>query len=149
MTGARVADHSMSPEQVDAFLRSPVRPAVLATVRDDGRPHAVPIWYDLDDDGTIVFQTGADTIKARNARRDPRVTLCVQDEAPPFSFVMVEGTAELDDDPDEVLRWATRIGGRYMGADRAAEFGARNGVPGEIVVHVTVTRTIALADVAD
>lgn len=144
-----MADRSMSPEQRDAFLRSPVRPAVLATVRSDGRPHAVPVWYDLDDDGTIVFQTGLDTVKARNVTRDGRVTLCVQDESPPFSFVTIEGAAEVDDDPHEVRRWATRIGGRYMGADRAAEYGERNGVPGEVVVRVRVTRTIAVADIAD
>ena len=44
-----------------AVLRSPVRPAILATTRRDGRPHAAPIWYDLDDDGSIVFTTGANT----------------------------------------------------------------------------------------
>jgi PPOX class probable F420-dependent enzyme len=108
-----------------------------------------PIWYDLDADGTIVFTTGEDTVKGRNLRRDGRVTLCVQDDQPPFSFVMVEGRAELSEDLGPLLEWATRIGGRYMGADRADEFGARNAVPGELLVRVTPTRVVAARDVAD
>lgn len=138
--------HAMSEEQCRAFLRSPVRPAVLSTVRADGRPHAAPIWYNLDDD-TIVFTTGASTVKGRNLRRDPRLTLCVQDDRPPFSFVVVEGRAHTFDDLADVRRWATRIGGRYMGEDRAEEFGARNGVPGEMVVRVEAWRVFGARDV--
>ena len=48
-------------------------------------------------------------------------TICVQDDGPPFSFVTVEGTVELIDDIDLVREWAARIGGRYMGRDRAEE----------------------------
>ncbi len=139
--------HEMTDEERNAFLQNPVRPAVLSTVRADGRPHAAPIWYDFDGD-TVVFNTGAATVKGRNLARDPRVTLCVQDERPPFSFVVLEGRAALVDDMDELRKWATRIGGRYMGADRAEEFGARNGVPGELLVRVTVERNISAADLS-
>jgi hypothetical protein len=48
-----------------------------------------------------------------------------------------------------VRAWAARIGGRYMGADRAEEFGARNGVPGELLVRVTPERVVSARDVAD
>lgn len=140
--------HRMSDQERDVFLRDPVRPAVLATRRADGRPHAAPVWYGLDGD-TIVFTTGADTVKGRNLTRDPRVALCVQDDRPPFSFVSVEGMAVLVDDLDEVQRWATRIGGRYMGNERAAEYGARNGVPGELLVRVRAVHTVSVSDVAD
>jgi len=44
--------------------------------------------------------------------------------------------------PDELRRWARTIGGRDMGADRADEFGRRNGVPGEPLVRVTPTAII-------
>ena len=65
---------------------------VLATVRADGRPHTAPIWFDLDGD-TLVFTTGENTVKGQNMRRDPRVSLCIEEEEPPFHFVVIEGKA--------------------------------------------------------
>jgi PPOX class probable F420-dependent enzyme len=132
-----------------AFLRLPARPGVLATTRTDGRPHAAPVWYDLDDDGTIVFTTGADTVKGRSIRRTGNVTLCVQDDRPPFSFVIVDGDASWSEDLDQLRYWATRLGGRYMGPDRAEEYGARNAVPGELLIRVTPTHVVAVRDIAD
>jgi len=118
-------------------------------VRADGRPHVAPIWFALDGDGSLVFNTGADTVKGRNLRRDPRVSLCVDDDTPPFSFAVVEGVASTTEDPEELRRWATLIGGRYMGADRAEEYGARNGVPGELLVRVKISRVTAARDLAE
>jgi PPOX class probable F420-dependent enzyme len=129
------------------FISGPTRTAKVATVRADGRPHVAPVWFVLDADD-IVFTTSAGTVKAANLRRDPRISICVDDERPPFSFVMIEGTARLSEDPDELLRWATEIGGRYMGAGQAEAFGRRNAVPGELLVHVTPTKVVALADMA-
>jgi hypothetical protein len=143
-----MAHKRMTVDEVWAFLGSPVRPAVLATVRPDGRPHAAPIWYDLDGE-TLVFTTGADTVKGGTLRAWPRVALVVQDDEPPFSFVSVAGRATIDDDLDEVRRWAASIGGRYMGADRAEEFGARNGVPGELLVRVEPDHIVSARDLAD
>jgi len=140
---------SMSEDEWRAFLRAPARPAVVATVRADGRPHAAPVWYDLDGSDVVVFTTGERTVKGRNLARDPNVALCVQDDRPPFSFVTVEGTAELGDDVDAVRYWATRIGGRYMGEGRAAEFGARNAIPSELLVRVTITKVTAARNVSD
>lgn len=140
--------HRMTDDERNAFLLDPVRPAVLATVRADGRPHAAPIWYDLDGDA-VMFNTAADTVKGRNLRRDPRATLCVQDDRAPFSFVVLEGTVALIDDIDVVRLWAARIGGRYMGADRAEEFGNRNGVPGELLCRFTVEHNVSARDLAD
>jgi PPOX class probable F420-dependent enzyme len=131
-----------------AFLRSPVRPALIATTRKDGRPHVAPIWYDIDD-GTILFTTWSASVKGHAVRRDGRVALCVQDDRPPFSYVLVEGESTWTDDLAELRTWASRIGGRYMGADRAEEYGARNGVPGELLVRVRPTRVVAEADIAD
>jgi len=128
-------------------LETPARTAKLAVVRADGSPHVAPIWVDLDKD-QIIFTTAADTLKGKAILRDPRVSLCWDDERPPFSFVTVAGTAALSDDPDELLAWAIRIGGRYMGADRAAEFGRRNAVPPEMLVRVTPTRIVAKVNIA-
>lgn len=139
----------LSREECLAFLRSPVRPAMLATVREDGTPHVVPVWYDLDDDGTILFNTARESVKGRAIRRTGRVALCVQDEAPPYAFVAIEGAASVSEEPGELRAWAGRIGGRYMGADRADEFGSRNGVPGELLVRVRPERLVGETGVAD
>ncbi|HKE73217.1 MAG TPA: PPOX class F420-dependent oxidoreductase [Acidimicrobiales bacterium] len=144
-----MAYHRMEPDEIAAFLRAPVRTASVATTRVDGRPHVAPVWFDVEDDGTIVFNTGADTVKGRAIRRTGKVALCVQDDRPPFSFVVIEGDAAWSDEPGDLRAVAARIGGRYMGADRAEEYGARNGVPGELVVRVTPTRIVAEADLAD
>ena len=139
----------MSRDEWLAFLRSPVRPAMLATTRKDGRPHVVPVWYDLDDDDSLMFNTGARTVKGRNMRRDGRVALCVQNEQPPFDYVSISGRAEIIEDLTEIRRWATRIGGRYMGAGVADAYGKRNAVPGELLVRVTPTHVVAHAEIAD
>lgn len=138
---------SLTPaESLDwAFARP--RTAKLATVTASGAPHVAPIWVARDGD-RIVFNTGADTAKGRALARDPRVSLCFDDEAPPFAFVVISGTAELSEDPESLRHWAGVIGGRYMGADRADEYGARNGVPGELLVTVTPTRIIGALDIA-
>ena len=130
------------------FLLERPRTAKLASVRADGRPHIAPIWFDLDGD-TLVFTTWHTTVKATNIRRDPRVSLCVDDEAPPFAFVLVEGIATLSDDLDELRGWATRIAGRYMGAGLAESYGRRNGVPGELLVRITPTKILAQASISD
>ena len=139
----------MSEEECRRFLTAPVRPAMLGTVRADGRPHTAPVWYDLDDDGALVFTTGANTVKGTALRRDPRACLCVDDDRPPFAYVLVEGAAELSEDPASLLDWATRLGGRYMGADRAEEYGRRNGVPGELLVRVVPAKVVGWTGVAD
>jgi hypothetical protein len=127
---------------------SPARTAKLAVVRADGSPHVAPVWVDLDGDD-IVFMTSADTLKGKALLRDPRVCLCWDDERPPFAFVTVAGTATLSTDAADLRYWGERIGGRYMGAERAEEFGRRNAVPPEMVVRVRPVRVTAKVDVAD
>ncbi|WP_328490588.1 PPOX class F420-dependent oxidoreductase [Streptomyces zaomyceticus] len=138
----------MTDEQWRAFVSAGTRTGKLATVRDDGSPHVVPIWFLLDGD-SFVFNTGKDTVKGRNLARDGRVSLCVDDDTPPFAFVSLSGQAELTEDPAELRHWAGRIGARYMGEDRADEFGERNGVPGELLVRVRIQKVIAKGGVAD
>jgi hypothetical protein len=72
----------------------------------------------------------------------------VDDQQPPYSFVVIEGHATISEDLAEVRRWSTAPGGRYMGADRAEEFGARNGVPGELLVRLRAEKVIAMRDIA-
>jgi PPOX class probable F420-dependent enzyme len=138
----------MSDQERRDFLSAGTRTAKLAVVRKNGAPHVVPIWFVLDGDD-LIFTTGQDTVKGKAIRRDPRVALCVDDDDPPFSFVTIEGAASISRDLDELLRWAIRLGGRYMGADRAEQFGRRNAVPGEMLIRVTPTKTIARAAISD
>ncbi len=125
----------------------PARTAKLAVVRTDGSPHVAPVWVDLDGDD-IVFMTSADTIKGKAILRDGRVCLCWDDERPPFSFVTIAGTTTTSTDPDELLYWGTRIGGRYMGAQNAEAYGRRNAVPPEMVVRVRPIQITAKAAIA-
>ncbi|MYV43788.1 TIGR03618 family F420-dependent PPOX class oxidoreductase [Streptomyces sp. SID1328] len=140
--------HKMTDEEWRAFVSYGTRTGKLATVRADGSPHIAPIWFLLDGD-ELVFNTGEETVKGGNLARDPRVALCVDDDRPPFSFVVLNGQARLSEDLDEIRRWATRIAARYMGENRAEEFGARNGVPGELLVRVHIDHVVAVQDLAD
>jgi PPOX class probable F420-dependent enzyme len=141
----------MNDDEVREFLSFGTRTGKLAWGGASGQPHVAPIWFVVDADADVlevVFNTGAETAKGRAIRRDPRVSLLVDDEQPPFAFVKLTGTVSISEDPDELLRWATTIGGRYMGADRAEEFGRRNGVPGELLVRLRPAKVIAEADLA-
>ena len=139
---------TMSPEEYRTFLLDTVRTGKLATVRADGRPHVAPIWFDLDGEAW-VFMTWHESVKARNMQRDGRVSICVDDDQPPFSFVIIEGTVNLiEAETEERVYWAGRIGGRYMGADQAEAYGQRNGVAGELIVRVTPSKIIAKKNVS-
>jgi PPOX class probable F420-dependent enzyme len=138
---------TMTDDERRAFLAEGTRTGKLATMRRDGRPHVVPIWFVVDGDD-LLFTTGAGTAKGKAIQRDPRVALCVDDQTPPYSFVSIEGTVEISHDLDEMLVWATKIGARYMGADRAEEFGRRNAVPEELLVRLTPTKFVAEAAVS-
>lgn len=138
----------LTGEEALAFLVARPRTGKLATVREDSRPHVAPIWFDLDGD-TLVFTTWHTSVKAQNIRHSPLVSLCVDDETPPYTYVIVEGTVTFSDDFTQLRYWATRIAGRYMGTDLAETFGQRNGVPGELLCRLTPTRIIGHTGITD
>ncbi|MFM9630247.1 PPOX class F420-dependent oxidoreductase [Streptomyces galilaeus] len=138
----------MTDEEWRAFVSHGTRTGKLSTVRADGSPHVAPIWFLLDGDD-VVFNTGKETVKGRNLVRDGRVALCVDDDRPPFDFVVLQGRARISEDLDEMRVWATRIAARYMGEERAEAFGARNAVPGELLVRVGIEKVLAQRAVAD
>jgi len=137
----------LSAEVVE-FLSAGTRTGMLGYVAADGRPLVAPVWFVVDN-GQLVFNTGRDTSKGRALARDSRVVICVDDPHPPYSFVQVQGLASVSENPSDVLDVATRTGARYMGADRADEFGRRNAVPGEVVVRVRPTKVNSAFDIAD
>jgi PPOX class probable F420-dependent enzyme len=140
--------HLMTPDETRAFLLKGTRTAALATVRGDGRPHVAPVWFTLDGDD-FLFNTGENSVKGANLRRDGRVALMVDDEEPPFAFVSIEGDVSLSDDLDTMRYWATRIAARYMGEEQAEAYGKRNAVSGELLVRVHPTKIVAVKGVAD
>ena len=109
---------SITDPEVRAFLTEGTRTAKLSYLAASGRPLVTPVWFVVEGD-TLVFNTGQGTAKGRYLARDPRVSLCVDLEVPPYAFVQIQGDAELSQDPDELIRTATAIGARYMGPDRA------------------------------
>lgn len=135
-------------DRIIEFLSAGTRTGMLGFVASDGRPLVTPVWFVVDD-GQLVFTTSRHTSKGLAIQRDPRVTICVDDPHPPYSFVQVQGVVTVSDNPPEVLDIATRTGARYMGADRADEFGRRNAVPGEVAVWVRPTKIISGFDISD
>ncbi len=131
--------------EVRAFLSEGTRTGKLGFVAGDGRPLVAPVWFVVEDDH-LIFNTGAGTAKGKAIARDPRLVICVDSEVPPFGFVQVQGIVEVSEELSEVVRTAAAIGARYMGADRAEEFGRRNGVPGELLVRLRPTKVLAHMD---
>jgi PPOX class probable F420-dependent enzyme len=112
-----------------------------AGARVPARRHPRAVWFVLDGDD-LVFTAHETTVKERAVRLEPRVSLCVDHDTPPSAFVTARGMASVDADLGALRRWATGIGNRYTGADRAEEFGARTGVPGELLVRGAPTMII-------
>ena len=138
----------MTEEEWTEFLQEGTRTAKLPVNLPSGRPTVTPVWF-LYEDGIIRIETGAESAKARGLTADPRACLIVDLEEPPYAFVKIDATATIIDDPDLTLRVATDIGGRYMGADRAEEFGTRNAGAGQITIEFTPTRVTAIHNISD
>lgn len=137
----------MTDSEWRAFVLEGTRTGKAGVTRKDGTPHVTPIWFVLDGDD-LLFTTYHESIKARVLARDPRLSVCVDDQTPPYSYVMMQAEARLTEDLDELREWAAAIGARYMGADRAEEFGARNAVPGEYLVRARITKVVAQRHIA-
>ena len=145
----------MSKTQIRRFLNKGTFTGKLATVKKDGSSHVVPIWFVLDyrnnEDnlGNIYFTTFIGSVKAENIQRDNRISMCIDDQTPPFSFVTIHGTAKLYQyKQKEVLKWATRIAERYMGKKDSKGYGERNSGEGAILVRIKPTKIIAEKDIA-
>ncbi|MEU5891836.1 PPOX class F420-dependent oxidoreductase [Streptomyces sp. NPDC047461] len=138
----------MTEQQWRTFVTHGTRTGKLSTVRADGSPHVTPVWFLLDGDD-IVLTTEKNGVKGRNLARDGRFALCVDEDRAPYAFVVLQGRADISEDPDDMLRWGGLLGARYMGDDRAEEYGARNGGPGNFLVRGRIDKVIAFAGVAD
>ena len=138
----------MTTDEALEFLATGTRTAKVAWVASDGRPHVAPIWF-IVEGSDILFATSAEAGKSRAMRREPRISLVVDVEEPPYALVKVDGTVEITEDLDEVRRVATLCGGRYMGTDQAEAYGAGNGVPGECVIRLRPTSIAGFDGISD
>ncbi len=139
----------MTKEEIHAFIMEGTRTGKIATVRKSGHPHVVPIWFIMDGDD-LIFTTMNTSVKAKNMERDDRICISVDEDKPMYTFVKIDGTVEfMDVTAEERVKWATEIARRYMGDDKAEEYGKRNGVPEEHVVRVRPTKLFGLKDLAE
>jgi len=145
---------NMSTKEIRKFLLQGTLTGKLATVKKDGSPHVVPIWFilgdiDYDNGVDIIFVTGSTSVKARNIRLNNRVSICIDDRTPPFSFVSVYGVAEIQQfSRNELLKWATKIAERYMGKDNAESYGTRKSAEGELLVRIKPVNIVAEKNIA-
>jgi PPOX class probable F420-dependent enzyme len=149
----------MSPQEVMNFLNLGTMTAKVSTASLDGIPHVAPVWFVVDQDSlsgsdkdfTVIFTTFHNSVKARHLRSNPKMCLSVDDQKPPFSFVILNGIAEIDQDPsyDKLLRITRRIAERYMGKENADRYGKRNAVKGECIIKIKPTKIIAQKNVSE
>lgn len=96
------------------FLEAP-RYAVLATIDPDGTPQLSVVWYELRGD-VVMMNTARGRVKDRNMRRDPRVTLCIEEG---LEYVSLQGRVEIIDDLDTAQRDIHALAVRYDGPEAA------------------------------
>ena len=149
----------MGPQEVMNFLNLGTMTAKVSTASLDGIPHVAPVWFVVDHDShssndkdfTVIFTTFYNSVKARHLRSNPKICLSVDDQKPPFSFIILNGNAEIDQDPsyDELLRLTRRIAERYMGKENADKYGKRNAVKGECIIKIKPTKIIAQKNISE
>jgi PPOX class probable F420-dependent enzyme len=145
----------MSKAEVVRFLMQGTFTGKLATVKKDGSPHVVPIWFVVENGkgrgkaGNIILTTGDTSVKANNIQHDDRVSICIDDQKPPFSFVTIHGTAKIYPyKQKEVLEWATKIAERYVGKKNAKTYGKVNSGEGAVLVRIKPSKVIAEKDIS-
>jgi len=121
------------------FIR-PRHHAILMTTRKDGRPQSSPNTCGVDTEGRIVISTYPDRAKAANARRDPRVSVCVLSDEFGGAWVQVDGTAEVLDLPDSLeplVEYFRCISGEHPDWD---EYRAAMVAQGKSLIRITIDR---------
>ena len=117
-------------EELDGFLDEPLV-AVLATLRMDGSVLLSPVWHEWRDGGFNVW-VGANDVKARHLRRDPRASILVAESENPLRGVEVRGVARIID--EGAHETAVRIASRYIGPEKGAAYVGSGG--NEVIVRL-------------
>lgn len=142
----------MSTAEALAYLAAGTRTGKLATASPTGAVHVAPVWFLVAAQARprpeLVFTTWHETVKARHLAANPRAALTVDSETFPFAFVIVRGRVRVEREPADLAEWTHRLAARYVPAERVAEYGARNAVPGEWLCRLSVDRLIGQVDIA-
>lgn len=135
MTDEALTVHAVLSDDLRAWLMAEPRHPVLALLTPDGSPNQSVMWFDLDPDDadTILMNTRVGRAKERWLRRDPRVSVCFEDG---FTWVAIQGTAELDDDRDRSLETIKSLARRY--GSRPEQFDGQERVD----IRIRVTKVI-------
>ena len=146
----------MSKSEIKMFLMDGTFTAKFTTIKKDGSPHVVPIWFVLDGrkDRTtnqiedIIFTTYERSIKAKNIQRNNRVSICVDDQTPQYSFVTIHGIGKIyHHKQNELLKWAAKIARWYVGKSNAKAYGKINSTEGAILARIKPKKIIAEKDI--
>ena len=116
--------------------------ATLTTVRQDGSPHASPMWY-MHQDGKFYSGTGRKSLKVRNIEHDDRVSLCISTHDEPYQYIVVDGTCEIV--KGDAKRTLPHVSVRYLGEKRGKVFDEEMAQIGESVMLV-ITPTKILTE---
>jgi PPOX class probable F420-dependent enzyme len=122
-----------------AFLRERSK-AVLMTTRSDGRPQSSPVSCGVDAEGRLVISTYPERVKARNVRRDAKVSVCMLSDDWNGPYVHVDGTAEVLDQPESLgplVEYFRSLSGEHPDWDEYREAMQRQG---KSLIRVTINR---------
>jgi PPOX class probable F420-dependent enzyme len=125
----------LTPDDLGDLLELPLV-AVLATYRQDGTVLLSPVWHEWRDNGFNVV-TGSSDGKAGHLRRDPRASIVVCDDSPPYRGIELQTSARLSTLSDRSI--VRRIATHYLGRDAGERYAETSGddllirlEPGEI-----------------
>jgi len=111
----------MKPEDITDFLRQP-HVGVLASLRRDGRPYTVPVWF-LHDDGDFWITGIYERVWCRQLMADPRASLCVEAAGPVAGHVGVDGSVIAHELPDfDIWPISKRLVDKYVAPDGRDRF---------------------------
>ena len=117
------------PTDLDDFLAKPMM-ARVATTNKNGSPHCVPLWYRFNPgDGTFEISTGADAVTVKNLRRNPAISVLIDDQTPPYKGVAAEGIAEVSESMGKDHEYFTPSIIHYLGKGMVEKY--LQGPPGK------------------
>ncbi len=127
----------LTPEQMAEFLERPLV-AVMVTLRADGSPHAIPIWYEYADGEFLIFTSGRSQ-RVKNLERHNRAAITISTHDEPYMYVSAEGPVAVTS--EGVAETGLSIARRYMG-DNAQQFLADVYDEHSVILRLTPERVL-------